>query len=74
MALPRESRFVIAPQKHEAPDARTPGASSSTSRAPADGPAASGRRTRYFAFRPAAGAGAYPETRHCHASIVFSPS
>ncbi len=44
------------------------------SRAPADGPAASGRRTRYFAFRPAAGAGAYPETRHCHASIVFSPS
>jgi len=27
-----------------------------------------------FGFRPGAGAGTYPDTRHCHASIVLLPS
>ena len=33
-------------------------------------------RVRYaaFGFLPGAGAGTYPDTRHCHASIVLVPS
>ena len=27
-----------------------------------------------FGFLPGAGAGTYPDTRHCHASIVLLPS
>jgi hypothetical protein len=34
----------------------------------------SARRYAAFGFRPGAGAGTYPDTRHCHASIVLLPS
>jgi hypothetical protein len=32
------------------------------------------RRYAAFGFLPGAGAGTYPEIRHCHASIVLVPS
>ena len=32
------------------------------------------RRYAAFGFLPGAGAGTYPDTRHCHASIVLLPS
>ena len=38
------------------------------------GPTSAARRYAAFGFLPGAGAGTYPDTRHCHASIVLLPS
>jgi hypothetical protein len=67
-----------ATRKHEAPDARTPGASESSGRVRnADRGDLTARADDYdadFGFLPGAGGGTNPDTRHCHASIVFPPS
>ena len=62
-----------APQRHEGPAPL--GTSPSRTAVPA-GIAPGARRYAAFGFLPGAGAGTYPDTRHCHASIVmtFNPA
>ena len=63
-----------APQKREGP--APPGMSPSRAALPAGIAPDRCINARYaaFGFLPGAGAGTYPDTRHCHASIVLVPS